>query len=107
MEIINSNLQIDTLIKEETMVLVYFGGEGCGVCNVIRPKIEELMKNYPQIKTVIVEVEKSIEIASSYSIFTIPAVLLFIEGKEVLRGARFINLLDIKEKIERYYAMLF
>jgi thioredoxin-like negative regulator of GroEL len=107
MDIINSDLQIDTLIKEETMVLVYFAGEGCGVCNVIRPKIEELMKNYPKIKTAIVEVEKSIEVAANYSIFTIPAVLLFIEGKEVLRGARYINIMDIKEKIERYYEMLF
>jgi thiol-disulfide isomerase/thioredoxin len=107
MEIINSNLQVDTLIKKETMVIIYFGGEGCGVCDVIRPKIEELTKDYPKIKTVIVDVEKSIEIASSYSIFTIPAILLFIEGKEVIREARYINVQDIKEKVGRYYAMLF
>lgn len=98
---------IENLIKENQMVLLYFGSESCNVCNAMKPKVEEILKNYPQIKSAEVDTEKSLKLSTSYNIFTIPVILIFIEGKEILREARYISIQDINNKIARYYELLF
>lgn len=103
----NSSEEIESLIKENQMVLLYFGSESCNVCTAMKPKVEEILKNYPEIKSAEVDIEKSLMLSTSYNIFTIPVILIFIEGKEILREARYISIQDINNKIERYYEMLF
>ena len=98
---------IKKLIRENEMVLVYFGSESCGVCIAVKPRIEEILKNYPGIKCIEVDVDKSIGAAGEYNVFTIPVILLFINGKETIREARFISIQDLEYKIARYYNMLF
>lgn len=56
---------INNLIKENDIVLIYFGNEGCGVCNIIRPKVSEMLKSYPKIKLVEIEVDKNLEASGS------------------------------------------
>ncbi|MBM6860077.1 thioredoxin, partial [Clostridium saudiense] len=51
--------------------------------------------------------EKHIDLAAEYDIFSLPIMLLFIEGKEFLRLGRNVNLLELKMNIERYYNMIF
>lgn len=103
----HSHEAIVNLINDNEIVLVYFGGGGCGVCSAVRPRVEEILKEYPNIKSIQVDVEKSAQTAAAYNIFTIPAILVFIEGKEIIREARYINMQDIGDKIARYYSMLF
>lgn len=107
MDIVNSNENIKELINNNEMVLVYFGSNNCNLCVAMKPKIEELLKSYPKIKSAQVDIEKLLEISAVYNIFTIPVILLFIEGKETIREARHISMQDIKSNIERYYNMLF
>ncbi len=98
---------INNLIKENDIVLIYFGNEGCGVCNIIRPKVSEMLKSYPKIKLVEIEVDKNLEASAQFNIFTIPAVLLFIKNKESIRAARYINLEEIDDNIKRYYELCY
>jgi thioredoxin-like negative regulator of GroEL len=107
MDMVNSSEAIKELVNNSEMVLVYFGGNKCNVCNVMKPKVQEILKEYPKIKSAQVDVEKSVEVSAAYNIFTIPAVLVFIEGKEIIREARHISMQDINSKIDRYYNMLF
>ncbi|MPM58038.1 hypothetical protein SDC9_104867 [bioreactor metagenome] len=107
MDIINSNEAIEALINNNEMVLVYFGGNNCGVCTALKPKVQEILKKYPRIKSAQVDVEQSIKISAYYNIFTIPAILVFIEGKEIIREARHISIQEVDAKIERYYNMIF
>lgn len=107
MNMIDSNEAIEKLVKDNEMVLVYFGSSNCNVCNVMKPKVEMLLKDYPKIKSAQVDVEKSLEVSAAYNIFTIPAILVFIEGKEIIREARHISIQDISNKMDRYYNMLF
>lgn len=107
MDIINSNEAIEALINNNEMVLVYFGGNNCGICTALKPKVQEILKKYPRIKSAQVDVEQSIKISAYYNIFTIPAILVFIEGKEIIREARHISIQEVDAKIERYYNMIF
>ncbi|WP_243103933.1 thioredoxin family protein [Clostridium sp. JN-1] len=103
----DTNEDIKELLKNNEIVLVYFGSNNCNVCAAMKPKIEELLKDYPKIKSTQVDIEKSLEVSAAYNIFTIPAILLFIEGKETIREAKYISLEDVDSKIGRYYNMLF
>jgi thioredoxin-like negative regulator of GroEL len=107
MDMVNSSEAIKELVNNSEMVMVYFGGNNCNVCNVMKPKVQEILKDYPKIKSAQVDVEKSVEVSAAYNIFTIPAILVFIEGKEIIREARHISMQDINSKIDRYYTMLF
>lgn len=102
-----TNIEIEKIIHDNEMVLVYFGGESCGVCRAMQSKVEEILKDYPGIKSAEVDVEKSIMAAASYSVFTIPVILLFINGRETIREARHISIRELDNKIARYYAMIF
>lgn len=107
MNMIDSKEDIEELVKNNEMVLLYFGGTDCNVCISMKPKVIELLKNYPKIKSVQVDTGKSLAVSAAYNIFTIPVILLYIEGKEVIREARHISIQDIDSKIERYYNLYF
>jgi thiol-disulfide isomerase/thioredoxin len=104
---INSKEEVENLINNNSMLLIYFGSNNCGVCVDMEPKVEKMLKKYPNIRFIKIDTEKSIKLSTSYNIFTIPAILLFIEGKETIREARHISLQDLDNKISRYYNLLF
>lgn len=107
MNLFNKHEAIETIIMDNKMALLYFGNDTCGVCKVMKPKLENLLLDYPNIKSAHIEVDKSLDISASYSIFTLPAILVFIEGKEIIRGVRHISLIELESKNNRYYGMLF
>ena len=104
---VDSNELVKKFISENDMVLIYFGSKTCSICNAIKPKVEEILNKYPKIKSAQVDVERSLQLSAAYNIFTIPAILVFIEGKEVIREARHISIQAISSKITRYYDLLF
>lgn len=107
MKQINSIDEMKTLKEENEMLLVYFGGTICSVCQDMRPKVETMIKNYPLIKAVKVEIQESPELSAGNGIFTTPAVILFIQGKETIRDAGIISLIILEEKIARYYKLFY
>ncbi|MEL7647855.1 MAG: thioredoxin family protein [Sedimentibacter sp.] len=107
MNYVYSNEELKNVIDCSSMTMVYFGSVVCGVCSALKPKIEEMLSMYPHINAVQVDVDKSPDIAASNSIFTIPGIILFIEGREAIRQARFISVPDLDEKISRYYELFF
>lgn len=64
-----------------------------------------MLERYPKIKFKKINIDECTEIAGQFSIFTIPAILFFINGKEVIRKARFISMDELEENISRYYTL--
>lgn len=94
-------------IESELAVAVYFSTSNCGVCHALRPKVEELFSiEFPAIKFVHIEIDKSPGISGEYSVFSAPTLLVFFEGKEFLRKVRLMGIQELQQKIERPYNML-
>ena len=107
MENINAKELLEEKINSDNMVLVYFGNSACGVCVDLKPKVEQMLLDYPKIKSYYIDVEAFPMTAASYSIFTIPGILVFAQGREYVREARHISIGVLKNKVHRYYQMLF
>lgn len=62
-------------------VLVDFWASWCGPCMMMAPVLEQLDEKYPDLKVVKVNVDATQEPAVQFGIDSIPAFLLFEDGK--------------------------
>ena len=89
------------------MRLLYISRPACGVCTALKPKVMEIVDSYTEIEAAYLNMDKLPESAGEFSIFTIPGILFYIEGKETIREARYISIDDLSSKIDRYHQMMF
>ncbi|MEW6196694.1 MAG: thioredoxin family protein [Bacteroidota bacterium] len=102
-----SKNDFDKFITSSKLTVVYLSTPDCNVCKVLKPKlIEFLSENFPLIKFGYVNIDESKETAAQNSVFTVPTILFFVEGKEYIRKARFLNLDELKTELERIYNLL-
>lgn len=91
------------IISGENSVMVYFSNDHCQVCKVLKPKVFHLVqKNYPKVSFFYVDTINNPEIAGQNTIFTVPVIVVFQHGKELLRKARTISLDEIMTELERF-----
>jgi len=86
-----------TCIEEKDTALLFIKTEDCGVCDVMLEKVNHLVEQYQSVENIVISLQDMKEISAKYLVFTAPTVLLFNDGKEILRESRFISI----EKIER------
>ncbi len=77
------------------------------MCRDFFPKLEALVKKHPRIALGKVDIDNHRQVQGPYSVFTVPLVILTIEGKETLREARNTSLNLLEEKLIRYEKLLF
>ena len=107
MQCLTSMKELDKEVLENPMLLAYSSGGKCSVCTVLKGKVKIMMHKYPKMKAVEIDGDKNPEITSQLSIFTLPSIIIYINGKEALREARNISLELLDEKIERLYRLMY
>ncbi|MCA0987698.1 thioredoxin family protein [Guptibacillus algicola] len=88
-------------IQDEKLFFLYLYGTNCSVCHALLPQVEEVLEDYPEIQRAKLNVHDVPEAAGEFSVFTIPVLLLYVEGKETIREARFVNMDSFAASIER------
>ena len=96
---------VDRFINSHNLSFIYVSRENCGVCHAVLPRLRELLDHYKDIHLGFVDASQLEEIAAKLSVFTVPALLLFIEGKEYLREARFVHFDELKIKLDSLYEL--
>lgn len=88
-------------------MLVYFSGENCSVCKVLKPKIEEkVLKQFPKFKLFEVKTDLNKEITSHFTVFSIPTTLIFFDSKEFKRVGRNMSVALFIEELKRPYNLM-
>lgn len=95
-------------IKREPALLLYFKNDTCQPCKVLRVKVEELVnEKYPNIQFQVLNIEEHAGLVSALNILSSPTILLFLDGKEYLRGGIYTSIQELDSKISRFYRMMF
>ncbi len=99
---------IQSSIKNKPAILLYFSGENCGVCKALQPKIKKAFDtNFPKIEQIYLDIEKYKNIAIDYSVFSMPTILIFLDGKEFARESRNLSVDALVQRLKRPYNLFF
>ena len=87
---INKNNFQNEIMNSEKPVLLDFWAPWCAPCRMVVPIIEEIAGERPDIKVVKINVDEQPELASKFSIMSIPTLVVMKNGKIVqqVSGAR-------------------
>ena len=87
---INKNNFQNEIMDSEKTVLLDFGAPWCAPCRMVVPVIEEIAGERPDIKVGKINVDEQSELASEFSIMSIPTLVVMKNGKIVqqVSGAR-------------------
>ena len=103
METIQEYAALVEAIQNEDLVFVYVSQPQCSVCVSLLPKVEELLQQFSKISSYYLNTHEVPVAAGQLSVFSIPTVLFFVQGKEQFRLVRTFGITEIKEKIDRIY----
>lgn len=98
---------INRIIKENLAVMLYFSAPTCNVCHALKPKLlEAINENFKEFEILSIDASIEQEIAANFSVFTIPTVLVFLDGREFLRKSRHMSVDEVIREIERPYEVM-
>lgn len=87
--------------------MLYFSAPTCNVCHALKPKLfDAIQSNFETFEIVSIDTSLSQDIAAHFSVFSIPTVLVFLDGREFLRKSRHMSVDEVVREIERPYAIM-
>ncbi len=88
--------------------LFYFSHEQCNVCKTLKPKVLELVsENFPEMDVYYVDTVLYPEVAAQNRVFTNPVILIYFDGRELHRLARYIGMNQLYDVIAKPYEIMF
>lgn len=107
---LQESLKLDGILDQistEMGVALYFSTFNCGVCVALQPKVVHLLSTeFSKIHFISIPSHQYPEIAAHFSVFSAPTLLVFLEGKEVLRKSRNMGIAEIEKSLNRPYKIL-
>ena len=98
MKQINSFEQLNQIINSEKFFLLYVFSDNCSVCHADFPKVLKIVEkeNLESYKLDAMKVRKAV---GQLSLFSVPVILIFWEGKEIRRQAKIIDFEELEKRI--------
>lgn len=98
---------INQTLNTNDAVILYFSAPTCNVCHALKPKlVEAITDQFPTFVIESIDISQTPDIASHFSVFTIPTVLVFFQGREFLRKSRHMSVGEVINSIERPYSLM-
>lgn len=76
----------EVVLKSEKPVLVDFNATWCGPCRMLKPTLDQIAAERPDVKIVGIDVDENMDLAQEYGVFSIPCLVLFRDGGEADRS---------------------
>lgn len=93
--------EVTSIINQE-LVMVIAKTHSCSTCTTINDIISKNVKQINELPVYFIYVDDIAEFRGEYTIFSVPTVLIFNEGKEILRESKFINFGKIDRLIDMF-----
>jgi predicted thioredoxin/glutaredoxin len=96
------NMKEANQIIKKDFVMVIAKSHTCTICNTILNTLEQNIPNLKDIEIHNIYIDDVDEFRGQHTIFSVPTVLIFSQGKELLRESRYINYAKIQRLIDLY-----
>lgn len=108
MDICSDLKEVKSRISKEESFALYFSDGICGVAESLYPKLEELFTlHFMKIGLQSVIGPMSPEIQGHFQVFSAPCLLVFIDGKEIMRKAGHFSVEYLHKDLDRLYSLRF
>ena len=84
------------VLDSKEAVIIDFNANWCGPCRMLRPILEEVSNENPNIKIVSINVDEEKSLTKEYHVLSIPCLIFVKGGKEMKRHAGLVT----KEELE-------
>lgn len=95
------------LYQNSNLTLLYIFSPRCSVCISLIPKLLLLAKEFNNLTVKRINFDNFPEIAGKLSVFTLPAALLYYEGRELHREARVISIYSLHDILQKYSTLIY
>lgn len=93
---------MNVLINSTPALILQFGQASCGPCHAIRFKLDQWREGHPGVTARYVDIEKNLALCSQMGIFSVPAVMAFMDGQVVAKECGYFSLDTVLDRLERY-----
>lgn len=100
MKELKSYEEIQSVIENNNLFLLYAAGRNCGVCQADSPRIKVLADKYG-IETFAFFIEDVPMASGQLSIYTAPTVMIYYSGSEYHRQSRIIDFRELEHRISQ------
>ena len=69
------------VMETEKVVVIDFWATRCGPCKMMAPVVEEVAKDYPDVKVCKVNVDEEPELSNAFKIVSIPTIVVIKNGE--------------------------
>lgn len=101
MNLIEKYEDVEKVISKDFVMLIA-KSHTCSACNSILGMLENNVKNLDKIEIYNIYIDDNDRFRGEHLIFSVPTVLIFSNGKELLRESRYINYSKVERIIELY-----
>ncbi len=97
---VNMNNFEEEVLKSSEPVLVDFYADWCGPCQMLAPIIEDISDSDVGVKVCKLNVDNAVPLAMKYNVSSIPAIIIFKDGKPAARTVGYQEKAELMQLIE-------
>ncbi len=101
MEKLLSYVEFEKAISQSIAVVIA-KTTNCAVCQPIGKRLETILIDYPTIPAYEIDMMAVDFFRGQHLVFTVPTILIFSEGHEILRESRFIDFAKVTRLLDQY-----
>ena len=106
MKQLQQETDFSSFLSSEKICIVQFGSAACAPCHAICQKIDQWTASHPMVSALYIPAETFCALTAQLSIFTVPTILVYVEGKLAIRTGVYFSLEEIFAQIQRYESLL-
>ncbi len=96
--------ELENILKEKKLVFVDFWGEACRPCEAIVPILDRISSNpeFHDYEFLSLNVTASPEVGVEYGIFSVPTLIIFVNGEERDRKTGFVPQVELEKFLHKW-----
>ncbi|MBF7024948.1 thioredoxin family protein [Staphylococcus kloosii] len=98
--------EFHNFIETQRLAVLHVMRDNCSVCHAVLPQVEDLVKEYDGVAFGVINQSEVEAIAGELSIFTVPVDIIYMDGKEMHRQGRFIDMQQLERQLSLMYDSL-